>query len=77
MQNFLTQQQVCKFFDDTAAASEKFFKEGVMLKILWRSVTVAFWTWQIASLLILLYNFDMVVEVYQQSLRITQQLTLN
>jgi hypothetical protein len=34
---------------------------------------VFFWVWQAASVLILLYNFDMVVEMYTNSLSMTQE----
>jgi len=43
------------------------------MKYLGRGVTVAFFIWQVAGLLILLTNLDLVVEVYQTAVLEMQQ----
>ncbi len=50
------------------------------MKCLGRGVTVRrvlFWTWQAASALILLYNFDLVAEMYSSSLSMTHEFWKN
>ena len=45
-----------------------------MLKIIMRGVTVAFVLWQVVAMVILLNNLDLVLEFYQQTKTITEEI---